>query len=29
MMGPLLLENTRRLLDGRPLLNAIDPSRSY
>ena len=29
MMGPLLLENTRRLLDGRPLVNAIDPSRSY
>jgi len=29
MMGGLLEENTRRLLAGRPLLNAIDPARSY
>ena len=28
-MGPLLLENTRRLLDGRPLVNTVDPTRAY
>src|SRR5438105_1840882 len=29
MMGPLLEENTRRLIAGKPLLNAIDPTRAY
>jgi phosphoglycerate dehydrogenase-like enzyme len=29
MMGPLLLENTQRLLDDRPLVNTVDPTRAY
>ena len=28
-MGPLLAENARRFVDGRPLLNAIDVKRAY
>src|SRR5437870_1837102 len=27
MMDPLLLENTKRLLDGRPLVNVVDIRR--
>ena len=28
-MGPLLVENTRRLVAGQPLINAVDPTRTY
>jgi phosphoglycerate dehydrogenase-like enzyme len=29
MMGPLLEENTRRLIAAKPLVNAVDPTRAY